>query len=248
MNVKNSLATVWWINCGLLAALVIWWFSLFNSHWQPPDPLIPDYSGVLDGAVLPGQLSADDYASITTKPLFEFNRSWPEPAPKAEEKVPEPEPETPPINALDGVVLQGIYDQADTGIAIFSVQGKSHRLKSGETYEDWTLESVDSLSARFSHPTHGEKVLKLKRGMTEEEKAAAAQAPPAPRASNASNQGTNRSSQRQNSQPSRAQAAAAARTVAPAASSASGAPRPVIPATIGGASIGGASTVPTPSK
>lgn len=237
MNAKNPLSIIWLINAALLAAVAVWWASLFTSQWQPPAPLIPDYSAALDGALLPGQLSAKDYSAITERPLFEIDRTWPQPAPKAKEQP--PEPKAPPKNALDDVVLQGIYDQAGSGIAIFSAQGKSHRLKMGETFEDWTLDAIEPLSASFSHPMHGEKVLKLKRGLSPEELAAAAQASAAARASNASSLGVNRLAPRQNTPPARTAAPA------PVTPPVTGAPRP---RSSGGASIGGSSRQSVPSN
>ncbi|WP_158291754.1 hypothetical protein [Lampropedia puyangensis] len=147
----------------------------------------------MEGAELPGQLKADQYPSIVSQPLFESDRQWPKPAPK-EEKA--PEPQAPVKDALDGIVLQGIYDQASSGMAIFSVEGKSHRLKVGESYEGWTLNKVEPLSASFSHATHGEKSVELKRKIIPDEAKQSSE-------TSSRSQGSNTPKVNQNTPPSR---------------------------------------------
>ncbi|MDH5857677.1 hypothetical protein [Lampropedia aestuarii] len=244
MILKKPLATVWWINAALLGALVLWWLSVLRSDWQPPAPLIPDYSAVLDGALLPGQLTAKEYTNTIERPIFEVDRTWPKPAPKPEEKPAEAVTEEVPKNALDGVVLQGIYDQSGSGMAIFSAEGKSHRLKVGEEYEEWTMTDITPLSAHFSHPTQGEKTLTIKRSfeLEKSDKNTEPTAPPA--ASNTRTQGSSLLTPQQNRQPTNQRSAPPAQPATPTASEAPPAAnaRPPSRAVIGGSSRPPAST------
>lgn len=249
MNLKKPLATIWWINAALLGALVMWWLNIARSDWQAPAPLMPDYSAVLDGALLPGQLSAKEYTAIIEHPIFEVDRTWPKAAPKVEEKVPEPVKEEPPKNALSDAVLQGIYDQANSGMAIFTAEGKSHRLKMGETYEEWTMTAITPLSASFSHPTLGEKTLTIKRRFELEKSEKNTETPAA---SNGRNQRSSLLAPTQARPPtaSRPTAAPARSTSAAAPSSppsGTSPPKPSGGATIGGSVIGGSSAKPAES-
>ncbi|PAT36553.1 hypothetical protein [Vandammella animalimorsus] len=159
---RSSIALLWLLNLALALALALAWLLWGRSRWTAPPAIAPDYTSALQGAALPGQLQLADYPTITQKPLFELERKWPDPAPPPQ-TPPAPPPEPEPAQAFDSARLLGVYDQDGQGVVIVEIEGKSRRLRLGQSLEGWTLSALDARSARFTRSGQSAKILSIER-------------------------------------------------------------------------------------
>ena len=111
-----------------------------NVHWQPPEPLKPDFSGMIPP--LPEQKPVDlgRFVATLERPLFSPSRRPPPPPPPPAPPPPPP----PPPDPLATVHLYGVFAGDDGGGIIVRVDGKSRRVRINEKIGAWTLKDLDN--------------------------------------------------------------------------------------------------------
>ena len=132
----------------LSAALAYLWLhpdlSLKNMRWQPPPAHAAALQTLLEPPVLPARALADDSAAllvIQERPLFVLSRRPVPPEPVVKEAA------SAVKSSWDSAVLVGVFTGGASGI-IFRRDGKDHRLMLNQSFEGWTLQSVEPLRAR----------------------------------------------------------------------------------------------------
>ena len=131
----------------VLALVLAWmWFGADgkprNVHWQPPQPLQPDFAGMVPP--LPAQESTDLNRFVATleRPLFSPTRRPPPPPPP-----PVVAPPPPPPDPLAKIQLFGIFSQEGGGGGIIArVDGKLQRVRVQEKIGNWVVKSVANRS------------------------------------------------------------------------------------------------------
>ena len=130
----------------LVLAFVLGWMWLDgkgqprNVHWQPPEPLKPDFSGMIPP--LPEQKPVDLSRFVATleRPLFSPSRRPPPPPPPPAPPPPPP----PPPDPLASVHLYGVFAGDDGGGIIVRVDGKPRHVPIGAKIGAWTLKEIES--------------------------------------------------------------------------------------------------------
>ncbi len=153
-----------------------------NVHWQPPEPLKPDFSGMIPP--LPEQKPVDlgRFVATLERPLFSPSRKPPPPPPAP----PPPPPPPPPPDPLATVHLYGVFAGDDGGGIIVRVDGKPRRVPIGEKIGAWTLKEIENRNVTLVRGAET-RVLKLVHARpVAPAPAVAAEGAPAPGAANAS--------------------------------------------------------------
>jgi|JI8StandDraft_1071087.scaffolds.fasta_scaffold260744_2 hypothetical protein len=111
-----------------------------NVHWQPPEPLKPDFSGMIPP--LPEQKPVDlgRFVATLERPLFSPSRRPPPPPPPPAPPPPPP----PPPDPLATVHLYGVFAGDDGGGIIVRVDGKPRRVRISERIGAWTVTDIDN--------------------------------------------------------------------------------------------------------
>lgn len=125
----------------LLAACAgLAWFNVQQLRALPPGPVAVAGAGSAPQPELPAEVSfamapAETFSAVVERPLFSPTRR---PPPGGTATIESPEPE------LD-VTLVGIIISAEERIAIFKAKGVSQfaRLSVGDSFQGWTLESIE---------------------------------------------------------------------------------------------------------
>jgi type II secretory pathway component PulC len=115
--------------------------QLRDVHWQRPAAIKPNFGQPNLGLTTAEQFDAGRFMAILDRPLFSPTRR-PPPPPKPV-VVPQPDP-------LDTVHLFGIFSGADGGGIIIRVDGRTRRVKIGESVGDWRLKEIRGRDAIFS--------------------------------------------------------------------------------------------------
>ncbi len=144
---RYAIAALCMLNIVLAGCLTALWFnpdaSLRNVHWSIPSPVSVDYlssvpllparAGVEMGRVLP----------MTERPLFSATRRPPPPPP------PTVAPEEVPVDNLATAKLLGVYEGSGIAGAVLQIAGKNRRVRTRESVEGWTLQSVQGKAVVF---------------------------------------------------------------------------------------------------
>lgn len=146
-------AVLKYISLGLLLGIAIVWL-LGRSHWQAPEPILPE-PGALQ--VVPPKIPV--YSAIELTAMLERPLLWPERRPEiiAEVKI-EPKKiiEEDPFKDLK---ILGVYGQEGNvaGGIILKYKGKNRRIRLNEYLDDtWRLAEVSEDKAVFINTKHPE--------------------------------------------------------------------------------------------
>ena len=134
------------VAAALVLAFVLGWMWVDskgqprNVHWQPPEPLKPDFSGMIPP--LPEQKPVDlgRFVATLERPLFSPSRRPPPPPPPPAPPPPPP----PPPDPLATVHLYGVFAGDDGGGIIVRVDGKPRRVRISERIGAWTVTDIDN--------------------------------------------------------------------------------------------------------
>lgn len=134
------------LNAVLVIALAAMWLTpqgqWRNVHWARPAPMEPDYLQMLPALPDAAQpVSASTFLALLERPLFSSTRRPPPPPPP-------PAPAAPP-DLLTNAQLVGIYQSGPASGIIARIEGKSRRIRVGESLNGWQLHSVQERAALF---------------------------------------------------------------------------------------------------
>jgi hypothetical protein len=115
--------------------------SLRDVHWQRPAAIKPDFGRSSLALSTAEQFDAGRFMAILDRPLFSPTRR-PPPPPKPV-VIPQPDP-------LDTVHIFGLFSGADGGGIIVRVDGRTRRVKIGESVGDWRLKEIRGRDAIFA--------------------------------------------------------------------------------------------------
>lgn len=135
---------------GLLFAisttLLVQWIGpdgrLLLPRWTPPVsqnvPYVVQKTPAWESAPIGAALV------VLERPLFSLERRPPSAVPTGDSVV-----APPPPDVLDNVQISGIFVTGDGGGLIARIEGKTRRVRTGESVGDWTLAAVEGREARF---------------------------------------------------------------------------------------------------
>lgn len=140
--------------CALAAAgIATLWYS-GDKTWTPPPPR-PIDAGLLEAPkVYADPPGGELFAEISARPLFDPSRRPPPPEPVAAAES-EPDP-------FVNVKLLGLFGSAGEGGVILQIDGRSKRLRVGETLGPWTLRGTSGSSAHFIGARGEQKKLEMR--------------------------------------------------------------------------------------
>jgi hypothetical protein len=144
MPTRSSPITLLAWTCILLSALIVaYWAVNFIHPRSLPDPIVPDPASLVARAVTTPQPNPTAIEAITERPLFLPERRSPPDEGAGNIAA------VPLGDAFTDVRLVGIAGDVDGGIAIIARGGTSSRVRQGELFEGWTLETLEDRFARF---------------------------------------------------------------------------------------------------
>ena len=157
-------------------ALVAMWLQpgsgLRNTRWTAPAAVVADYRAMLPPLPEIVQTDTSQFLGMLERPLFSATRRPPPPPPPS----PSAAPVEPPPDNLRSATLSGVYTSADGGGAILTIAGKTRRMQVQQSFEGWTLQSVQERGVTF---VRGGETLTLQLPKANLRAAPAGNAPPA---------------------------------------------------------------------
>lgn len=146
---------------GLTSVLLLALLLLVTSRPDPTAPpeylfVVPDLASSASAGV--GRPNGNDFIA---RPLFSSSRRPPVPIPVEVVAPPTPSAPSPEIELTD-VTLVGVFESGATqGIVVRLADGRRERLLKGASFDGWTLQAVESRSARLSAPGGDTAVLRM---------------------------------------------------------------------------------------
>lgn len=136
------------LNCAMAAVLGWLWLTpageLRNVRWQAPEALKQDVLTLLPSPMPDGKVDVSQFLGALERPLFSPTRRPPLPPPPP--VIPPPPPPPDPLATLH---LYGVVAGGDTGGIIAKIDGKTRRVRFGETVGLWTLKSINDRNVTF---------------------------------------------------------------------------------------------------
>ena len=137
------------LNAALALFLVSLWFDqngeMRNVHWQAPQPQLPDFEGMRPRSPADSAADITQFLALQERPLFSPTRRPPLPPPP-----PPPPVVPPPPDPLAGIHLYGLFSSAEGGGIIAKIEGKTRRVRIGETVGPWTLKALKDRDVTFA--------------------------------------------------------------------------------------------------
>lgn len=146
---------------GLSSILLMALLLLVTSRPDPTAPpeylfVVPDLASSASAAV--GRPNGNDFIA---RPLFSSSRRPPVPVPVEVVAPPTSAAPSPEIELTD-VTLVGVFESGGTeGIVVRLADGRRERVLRGDSFDGWTLQAVESRSARLSAPGGDAAILKM---------------------------------------------------------------------------------------